>query len=298
MGGVAGGALAAAVSGAGGLGMIGVGSAGSADLMGRELSLLGVTGHPFGIGLLDWALRRDPGLLESALAASPRLISVSFGEEWPWVDLVRAHGVTTATQVCTVDEAVRAEGAGIDVVVARGAEGGGHGDPRIGTLPLLEGVLDAVTVPVLAAGGISTPRGLAAVLAAGASGAWVGTAFAACPESLAADPDRSALVDAAETDTVVTRAYDIALGHPWPDRYPERVLTSGLTDEWAGREHELAGDDEARKAIAEGLWSGDGAPRHVDAGQGVGTLTEVRPAADVVAWLCSGAAELLGAWPR
>ena len=76
--------------------------------------------------------------------------------------------------------------------MARGAEGGGHGQPTIGTLPLLESVLDAVDVPVLAAGGITTGRGVAAVLAAGASGVWLGTAFAACPESLISDPQAGA----------------------------------------------------------------------------------------------------------
>ena len=159
MGGAAGGRLATAVSAAGGLGMIGVGSEGSRELIEQEAGYVHSAGLPFGIGLLDWALRREPALLETALAASPRLISVSFGDEWAWIDRVRSEGVVTATQICTTAEAQRAQDAGIDVIVARGAEGGGHGDPRIGTLTLLEGVLDAVSVPVLAAGGISSPEG-------------------------------------------------------------------------------------------------------------------------------------------
>ena len=97
-----------------------------------------------------------------------------------------------------------AANSGVDVIVARGAEGGGHGEPLVGTLPLLEGVLDAVSVPVLAAGGIASGRGLAAVLAAGASGAWMGTAFAAATESLASAAARTALFAAKETDTVTT----------------------------------------------------------------------------------------------
>ena len=184
MGGVAGGALAAAVSAAGGLGMIGVGSAGSAATLEREVEYLREAELPFGIGLLDWAVAREPALLTTALAASPVLISVSFGDDWSWTERARDLGIVTATQVFDLAGARRAEDSGIEVLVARGAEGGGHGDAKVGTLPLLEAVLETVTTPVLAAGGISSARGLAAVLAAGASGAWLGTAFAACTESL------------------------------------------------------------------------------------------------------------------
>ena len=145
--------LAAAVTRAGGLGMIGVGSAGSRDLLEREVV------HPqglhlrFGIGLLDWASARDPELLETAIAAGPVLISVSFGDDWSWVSRVKAAGIAAATQISNMESAVQAADAGIDVIVARGAEGGGHGEPVVGTLPLLEEVLDAVAVPVLSAGG-------------------------------------------------------------------------------------------------------------------------------------------------
>lgn len=295
MGGVAGGRLATAVSAAGGLGMVGIGSAGSIALVERETAHLQGAGLPFGIGLVDWAVAEEPGLLDAALAASPLLLSVSFGDAWSWVGRVREEGVVTAVQVSTVEEAVRAEGAGVELLVARGAEGGGHGDPRVGTLPLLEGVLDAVSVPVLAAGGIATPRGLAAVLAAGAAGAWVGTAFAACTETLSTDATRAALVAAGDGDTVVTRVFDRAFGYGWPERYPERILVDPLTDEWVGREGEVVADAGARSAVTGAVRSAGGA-RHVNAGQGVGAVSEVRPAADVVAWLCSGAAELLGRW--
>ena len=94
MGGVAGGKLAAAVSVAGGLGMIGVGSTGSVELIEREVRYPKADELPFGIGLLDWALQRDPALLEAALAASPRLISVSFGDHWTWVEQARSVGGT------------------------------------------------------------------------------------------------------------------------------------------------------------------------------------------------------------
>jgi nitronate monooxygenase len=296
MGGVAGGRLAAAVSAAGGLGMIGVGSAGSVALLERESDYPRQAGLHFGIGLLDWALAREPALLDAALAAAPTVVSVSFGDAWAWAGQVRDAGILTATQVFDVSMARRAADAGVELVVARGAEGGGHGEPAVGTLPLLEAVLEAVTLPVLAAGGISSPRGLAAVLAAGASGAWLGTSFAACPESLASDSARGVLLRASETDTVTTSVFDLALGYDWPSRFPERVVRNDFWEQWSGRDDALARDDEARTTLAAAIASEDQRIAHVDAGQGVGLIKDVRPAAEVMEWLCAGAARLLGSW--
>lgn len=296
MGGVAGGKLAAAVSGAGGLGMIGVGSAGSPETVATEARHPSEAGVNFGIGLIDWAARADPALLEAAIAAQPVLVSVSFGDDWSWVDPVRAAGIVTATQVYDPVMARRAAGAGVEVLVARGAEGGGHGQPSIGTLALLEAVLDAVDVPVLAAGGITTGRGLAAVLAAGASGAWLGTAFAACPESLISDKARHALLRASGADTVLTRAFDVSLGYPWPARYPERVLRNDFTNRWSGHEAKLALDHDAHAALAAGIAAGDVALSPINAGQGVGSLVESHSAAQIIEHLCLDASSLLQSW--
>jgi len=296
MGGVAGGIMAAAVSGAGGLGMIGVGSAGSVALVEREVAHPRRAGLAFGIGLLDWKRTREPALLDAAITASPTLLSISFGDDWSWVGRVRDAGIITATQVFDVDGARRAEKAGVEVLVARGAEGGGHGEPTVGTLPLLEAVLEAVSVPVLAAGGISSSRGLAAVLAAGASGAWIGTAFAACPESLAGEAFRDALLQASETDTVTTSVFDLAHGYEWPSRFPERVLRNDLWERWSGREDALRSDAALRALLAAEMARQDGSVMCTDAGQGVGLLSESHPATEVVEALVAGAAELLGSW--
>lgn len=153
MGGVAGGRLAAAVTAAGGLGMIGMGSTATRAALAREMRF--VSGR-FGIGLVDWVMRDQPGLLDDAVAAGPALLSVSFGTDWSWVGPAHAAGIATATQVYDVTGARRATDAGVDILVARGAEGGGHGEMRLGTLPLLDAVLDQVSVPVLA--GARSPR--------------------------------------------------------------------------------------------------------------------------------------------
>ncbi|WP_074416213.1 NAD(P)H-dependent flavin oxidoreductase [Mycolicibacterium fortuitum] len=260
MGGAAGGRLAAAVSAAGGLGMIGMGSSATADQLTAELAQL--DGRIFGIGLVHWVVQDRPDLFEVALAARPALLSVSFGEDWEWVRRAHEAGLTVTTQVATVDAARRAVDAGVDVVVARGAEGGGHGEPTIGTLPLLADVLDAIDVPVLAAGGVSSARAVAAVLAAGGGAAWVGTAFAACSEALTPSPARDALIAADGDATELTTEHDVAAGYRWPPSIPERVLR--------------------------------GSP--VNAGQGVGAVRREESAAELVRSLAEGAERLLRRW--
>jgi nitronate monooxygenase len=296
MGGVAVGMLASAVSAAGGLGMIGVGSTGSVELLEREVEYSREAGLPFGIGLLDWAVVRQPALLDAAVAAGLRLISVSFGDDWAWSRRVRDAGIVTVTQVFHVAMARRAADSATDLLVARGTEGGGHGEAKVGTLPLLEGILDAVSSPVLAAGGISSARGLAAVLAAGASGAWMGTAFATCNESMASGAARDAMVRASETDTVTTRVFDIALGCEWPSRFEERALRNDFFEDWSGREEALASDVGARAALNAAITADNYRVAQVDAGQGVGLVSEVCSAAHVVMQMCAGTAQLLSSW--
>jgi nitronate monooxygenase len=293
MGGVAGGRLAAAVTAAGGLGMVGMGSAGSTSSLNAELPHVRGT---FGIGLVDWVIRKDPELLDAALTARPALLSVSFGTDLSWVGRARDAGIAAATQVYDRVEARRAQDAGIDLLVARGSEGGGHGEARIATLPLLDAVLDAVSVPVLAAGGIASPRSLAAVLAAGAGGAWLGTCLSACSEALTTDAARRALVDARETDTTSTRVFDVARGLPWPERFPSRVLRNDFVARWAGHEEALADDPGAQAELAEAIAADDRRTAPVDAGQGVGMVTGVAPVGEVIERLCAGAEKLLASW--
>lgn len=284
MAGVSGGALAAAVSSAGGLGMIGFGAA-SADDVARETALAAASGRPYGVGLIAWTLEGQPHLLDAVLAARPALVSVCFGDWQHTVGAVHDAGAVFAVQVGTVAEARAARDAGADVVVARGGEGGGHGRNLVATLPLLQGVLDAVDGPVLAAGGIATPRGLAAVLAAGAAGAWVGTAFLGCVEGLNKPTARQAVVAAAETDTIYTTVLDLGRGIPWPEEFGGRAIRNTFATTWHGREDELrAAGTRSEESV---VW----------AGHAVGLVDAERSAAAVVADLAT-AEELLRAAAR
>jgi nitronate monooxygenase len=294
MGGVAGGRLAAAVTAAGGLGMVGMGSDGTRELL--QTQLRHVRGA-FGIGLVDWVMRTQAGLLEEALAARPALLSVSFGTDWSWVAKAHDAGIATATQVYDAIGARRAVDAGVDVLVARGSEGGGHGEVKLGTLPLLDTVLDALdgtAVPVLAGGGIASPRSLAAVLAAGASGAWVGTRLAACPEALTGDGSRRALIAARATDTAITRVFDVAKGLPWPARFPSRVLVNDFVARWTGSEDTL--DAQACDELAAATAADDRRIAPVDAGQGVGMIHDDATVGEVIERMCAGAESLLAGW--
>jgi len=270
MAGVSGGRLAAAVSAAGGLGMVGIGGEPAAALSAQaELARAG--GRAFGIGLIAWVAEGRPDLVEAAIEARPALLTLSFGAYAQHVAAAHDADIVVATQAGTVDDAKRAVDAGINLVVARGGEGGGHGRNEVATLPLLQAVLDAVDVPVLAAGGIATARGLAAVLAAGAAGALVGTAFLACPEGLNKPAAREAVLAARETDTIYTTVLDIGRGIPWPTEYGGRALRNAFAEKWHGRDDQLRAAGERSDEAA--VW----------AGQAVGFLRRERPAADVVA---------------
>jgi nitronate monooxygenase len=280
---IGGGEMAAAVSVAGGLGTIGAGASQSADWIREHGARAAASGKPYGIGVMAWALPDRPQQVEAILELRPDLVSVSFGDITPYVEPLRSAGIVVAAQAGTVEDAVRAAGAGVDVIVARGGEAGGHGRDRVATLPLLQAVLDAVDLPVLAAGGISGPRGLAAVLAAGAAGAWVGTAFLTCTEAMTAPSARRRLLDADETATVYGIVFDRASRAGWPDEFGGRALRNAFFDRWYGREDELSADDAAHAEFVAGVRAADSDVLSMYAGQGVHAIRAERSAADVVA---------------
>jgi nitronate monooxygenase len=282
MAGIGSGRLAHAVSAAGALGMVGVGPNTEASWITEQVQVA-APGGPYGVGLMAWVLGHHGAQLDAVLEARPDLVSVSFGPYAAAAAPLRDAGCVVVTQVGSGDDARAAEQAGVDAVVARGGEGGGHGRNVVATLPLLETVLGAVDVPVLAAGGISGGRTLAAVLAAGAAGAWVGTAFMACAEADTTEAARRMLFAAAETDTAYGRVFDIANKLDWPPEFGGRALRNAFFDRWVGREDELAADPNAFEELAQAGERQDYATTNIYAGQGVGLLTRSRPAAEVVA---------------
>ena len=280
MAGVSGGRLAAAVSAAGGLGLIGwVGS--DVDALRAELATAAGPGRAFGVGFLAWTLQpNDEQLVDVALEAGAALVCVSYGDYEQYVERIRAAGAVAATQVGTLADVRRATAAGVDLIVARGGEGGGHGRDTVATLPLLQAVLEETDLPVLAAGGIATARGLAAVLAAGAAGAWVGTAFLATHESAYKDGLKDAVLGAELDSSVHTTVFDIGRGSPWPEEFGGRALRNAYSDTWLHRDDELRANPVRSDEPV--VW----------AGQVAGLVTQRRPAADVVAEL-AGAERLL-----
>lgn len=284
MAGAGGGRFAAAVSTAGGLGMIGA-SVTTPAWVTEQCGVAAAAGRPYGVGLLAWVLEQDTSSLEAVLAVAPvppSLVSVSYGDYAPYVEILQAAGITVATQVGTLDEARTAEQAGVDVIVSRGGEGGGHGRDDVATLPLLQMVLETVRTPVLAAGGIVNARGLAAVLAAGAAGAWVGTAFLTCAETQTVPAARERLVAAADTGTAYGRVFDLGHRLAWPSQYGGRALRNAYFDRWHGKEDELMADDAAAQELDDARQKQNFDTAAIYAGQGVGALDRVRLAADVV----------------
>lgn len=288
------GRLARAVSQAGGLGMIGVGSKDSGEFVAREAAIArGDNRERFGIGLMAWAIEARPELLDAAIQAEPFLIAISFGSPAPYVELLHQRGIQLATQVHSRAEALQAAQAGVDLIVAQGTEAGGH-TGQVGTLPLLQSVLDAVQVPVLVAGGIASPRGVAAALAAGAAGVWVGTCLLVSPESETPERARAHILRAQETETILTSVFDIAQGLAWPARYPGRALRNRFTDQWQAQTEALTHDAGARRQLAEAIERRDYDLAYIYAGQGVGLVTRQQSAAEVIQQLGDGAEQLLG----
>ncbi len=289
--GVTNGKLARVITRAGALGQIGISADTPIEYLQEESAIArGDDESRFGIGLMIWALERRPELFDAALAVRPFLLALSFGSPAPYVERAHAAGILVATQVNSVAAAREAEVAGVDLVVAQGTEAGGH-TGFVSTLPLLQGVLDAVSVPVLAAGGIATARGLAAVLAAGAHGAWIGTALVVSTEASNTPALRQRIVAAAETDTIHTHTFDDVQRAAWPDEYPGRALRNRFAEQWHGRSKNLT--DAAFAEYAQARSRGDYDVAVIYAGEAAGLVQQERSAAEIVQQIGDDAEVLL-----
>lgn len=291
MGSVSGGVLASAVSGAGGLGFIG-GGYGEEAWLSRELELCDPS--RVGVGFITWHLPSPCRALEMALERRPRAIFLSFGDPAPYLEEIRAAGIPVILQVQSVEDARRAADQGAAVIVAQGTEAGGHGAARA-TLPLVPAVVDAVSpIPVVAAGGITDGRGVAAALLLGAAGALLGTRFMATPEALISPRAKSRLVESTGDDTLRTTVFDKIRGYAWPTPYTGRALRNAFTERWHGREQELEHTlASERVRYAQAVAGEDFDQGVVFTGEGVDLVRKVTPAAEILAEIMKDAQRAL-----
>jgi len=297
MGTAAGGALAAAVTRAGGLGLIGAGY-GDADWLEREFAAAGDA--RVGCGFITWSLARRPELLQQVLRHSPAAIMLSFGSPLAYAPLVRSNGTPLICQVQTLAHAREAVEAQADIIVAQGAEAGGHGASRA-TLTLVPEIADylaraASDTLLLAAGGIADGRGLAAALMLGADGVLVGSRFWASEEALVPQSFKAAAVAAAGDDTIRTTVVDIVRKIDWPKPFTARVLKTGFTMQWHGREPELATPAVLEREMPrylEAAARGDAENTGVLVGEAVALIREVQPAGAILRQIVREAEELL-----
>lgn len=296
----AGGALARAVSSAGGLGLIG-GGYGDDSWLAEQFDLC--EGARVGVGFITWSLRKSPSLLTDVLKRRPVAVMLSFGDPRPFVDEIRSAGALLICQCQTTDHVWDAIDVGADIVVAQSAEAGGHGMLR-GAMSFVSEAADllAAHAPnsvLLAAGGIADGRGLAAAMMLGAEGVLVGTRLWASREALVHARHHQAIVEANGDETIRTSVVDIARQIAWPRGITARVRQNAFTRRWHGREAELEQNAAAeapryRQAFA------DGDPENAGVwfGEAAGLIAEVEPAATIVERMASEAADLLSVRAR
>jgi nitronate monooxygenase len=304
IGGLATPALAAAVANAGGLGMLACSWTEPTTVRELVAETRSLTDRPFGVNLiLEWD---QADRVEAALDSGVRVISFFWGDPGPLVARCHDGGAVVLQTVGSAMEARRAVDAGVDVIVAQGWEAGGHVWGEVSTMTLVPAVVDAVAPsPVVAAGGIVDGRGLAAVLALGASAAWMGTRFVLAAETRAHPVYRKMLLEANEKDTLHSTVFD----GEWPNA-PHRTLRNSTIAAWeaAGRpptgerpgEGEIIGtsDGEPVRRYESSLTSddveGDIEAMSLWAGQGVGLIGTIEPAGDIVRRVVAEAAVILG----
>ena len=305
MGGAVGPRMVAAVSNAGGVGMLVPWRAKAETVQQQIRETRALTSRPFGVNLvLDFPQEER---LDVCLEEHVPIISFFWGDPSALAPRAKARGAIVLHTVGSAAEAKRAVDAGVDIVVAQGWEAGGHVRGTVATLPLVPAVVDAVApVPVVAAGGIADGRGLAAALALGAAGAWIGTRFLASEEATIHPRYRERLLAARETDTVYLKdLFDVR----WPNA-PHRALRNHTVEAWEAAGCPTSGKRPGEgEVIARSRSAGDvvryqsytpGADAEGDidalslwAGQGVSLVSKVQPAGDIVREIAEDARAIL-----
>ena len=291
MGGVSMAPLVAAVSNAGGLGVMGAASLSPETLRAEIRKTKSLTTRPFAVDLLAPLPEMIEPYLPALFEEEVPIFVAGLAVPEKYVGDMKRRGMKVVVMCGKVQHAVHAERAGADAVAAQGTEAGGH-TGEIGTLALVPQVVDAVKIPVLAAGGIVDGRGLVAALALGAQGAVVGTRFIATPEASAAREYREALVRAHQEDTVRTRCYS---------GKPLRALKNPYIAEWERDPSRIKRFPEQLVLSSQrnvmGYFNPEADPERtcMPAGQGIGGFREIKPAGDVLREIVAQAERVLGA---
>lgn len=290
----AGGRLASAVSDAGGLGLIG-GGYGDKDWLDAQFALAG--GRGVGVGFITWSLRKKPELLDLALAHDPRAVLLSFDDPSGLAQRIKSHGALLICQIQTRCDAARAIDCGADVIVAQGAEAGGHGETRA-TLTLVPEVADLIQqrspeTLLCAAGGIGDGRGLAAALMLGADGVMMGSRLWASDEANVGPRMHAAALAADGDATIRSQVMDLARRLDWPSRYTARVLKNPYIARWHGRECELmAVADQEAEAYRQAWAAQDPDKSNTFVGEVTGLIGSIEPVAGIIARTVAEAAAL------
>jgi enoyl-[acyl-carrier protein] reductase II len=299
--------LAIAVCRAGGIGALGVGKMPPPAVRAMIEHIQGATVTPFNVNFLT--VFTEPAHIDLCIEMAVPIVSFHWGHpERRVIDRLRAAGIKVWEQVGSIDAGKRAVDDGIDAIVAQGIEAGGHNFGTLPTFVLVPEMADKVKPPLLlAAGGIADGRGLAAALALGADGAWIGSRLVASTEAYAHPDYKKRLVEAAGADTIMTALF----GPEEPSFNPMRVLRNRLTDSWSGREAEIATADRPivgrtdlfgqvidlpkfTNFIPIPTTTGDLEEMPLLAGEGVGMIDAVEPAAVIVKRMAEDAASILG----
>ena len=280
--------LVAAVSNAGGLGIIGGLFRGPDEVREEIRKVRELTSRPFGVNHVVSQI--DPETFDVTLELRVPVLSLAWGRAGELVNRAHEAGIKVIHQVNTPEEAGQVASDGADVIVAQGSEGGGHVG-AMSTLPLVPQVVDVVNgVPVLAAGGIADGRGVAAVLMLGAQGALIGTRFLATPEASGRGHSKDVILNALGSQTVASKFYDDVIGLRWPGALL-RTIRNPLLDRWAQRQQDWAlAAEQIRPSLQAALAAGD----FVIAGEAAGLIHDIVPAGELVARIAREAEELLG----
>ena len=291
-----GGRLAAGVSLAGGLGSFGGINPAGPDWVREQVRYIRAqTDKPFAVGFLTQFIPDSLQTFEAALEERVPVIAFSFADPQPWLARAKEAGAITVCQVQSLEGAAEAVAAGTDVLVVQGTAAGGH-TGTMDLLPFLTRVVEQFPqVPVMASGGISSGRSLAAVLAAGAEGAWVGTAFLATPETVEVpDAFKERVVQSDGQDTAFTRLYDLIGDSPWPQGIAARVYNNRFVQMWDGRDAEIQDQREELASDAAEAWAKhDPEVASVYMGQSAASVSSIRPVREVLQDICDQAERLL-----